>query len=65
MSVSKQGFTLKHWWNEVGIVMLATQKVSHILSQFEEPQRAIRLTKTVRYFLILIFSQYASIKFFY
>ena len=30
--VSKQGFTSKHWWNEVDIEMLATQRVSRILS---------------------------------
>ena len=29
---SKQGFTPNHWWNEVGIVMLATEKVCCILS---------------------------------
>ena len=28
----KEGFTPKHWWNEVGISMFATQKVSCILS---------------------------------
>ena len=44
--------------------MLATQKVNRILSQFEEPQRATRSTKTVRAFLILIFNQYAPTKFF-
>ena len=44
--------------------MLTTQKVSCILSQFEKTQRATRSTKTVGSFLILIFSQYASTKFF-
>ena len=28
--ISKQDFTPKHWWNEVGIVTLATQNVSRI-----------------------------------
>ena len=29
---TKQGFILKHWWNEVDIVMLAAQAISCILS---------------------------------
>ena len=40
--------------------MVATQKVSHTLSQFEEPQTATRSMKTVRSFLILIFNQYPA-----
>ena len=45
--------------------MLATQNVISVISQFGEPQAATESTKPVCPFFVLIFNQYAPIKFFY